>query len=383
VNARERIVATLDHRLPEDHLPLVGTLRPELHEGVMQRLGVSSLPEMHKALGIEGWGYYGFTTRQAQQYAKLADWELPAHVPYGGRKVKRCGELEFEDALGTVRRIGADGKFVEWVTGPLAETEDPEAIKDAPLPRPEDIIVAPDAAEEVTRRKKDAWVGGSVGNPFRTAWFMRGIQKVLMDYHLNLPFLEALYDRIYEYNTAYLCRLAEVGVDQIGVGGDIAMQDRLMMGPQKWRDIDRPRHKYMLAQAKKVKPDLQVFIHTDGNYLEIIPDLIECGYNVLNPIQPECMDPAEVKKRFGSRRTPYGDKICLHGSLSVQRTLPFGSVEDVIREVETRIETCGYDGGLILGPSNVVPMETAVENIIALYETARNYDLPSLGEHVR
>jgi len=96
--------------------------------------------------------------------------------------------------------------------------------------------------------------------------------------------------------------------------------------------------------------------------------LVEIGISVLNPIQPECMEPAEVKRRWG-------DRITLHGCISLQRTLPFGSPDDVRREVEDLIRTCGMDGGLILMPSNVIQPDTSVENIIACYHAARDFDL--------
>jgi uroporphyrinogen-III decarboxylase len=80
------------------------------------------------------------------------------------------------------------------------------------------------------------------------------------------------------------------------------------------------------------------------------------------------MDPAIIKRE-------YGDKLCLHGTISIQRTLPFGSSEDVKEEVITRIKTCGLDGGLVIAPSHAPQPETPIENIVTLYQTARKYKL--------
>ena len=93
----------------------------------------------------------------------------------------------------------------------------------------------------------------------------------------------------------------------------------------------------------------------------IIPDLIEIGLNILNPIQPECIVPAEIKKSFG-------DRLTLHGTMSLQKTFSFGSPDDVVKEAEDRIKNCGYNGGLILAPSNALTKDIPVENIVAFYD---------------
>jgi uroporphyrinogen decarboxylase len=158
----------------------------------------------------------------------------------------------------------------------------------------------------------------------------------------------------------------------IKIVGDIAMQDRMLMSPELWRRIDKPRMARLISECRSGNPDLFFFFHSDGNVTAIMDDLIEIGFDVINPIQPECMDPVDVKKRWGN-------KITMHGGLSVQRTLPMGSVEDVRAEVATLIENCGYDGGLVVCPSNVVQPDTPVENIIACYHSARDFDLSKIG----
>ena len=104
--------------------------------------------------------------------------------------------------------------------------------------------------------------------------------------------------------------------------------------------------------------------HCDGDLRQIIPELIEIGVDVLNPIQPACMDPAEIKRQ-------YGDRLCFWGSIDEQHTLPFGTPDDVRREVLRRLETIGSDGGLILGPTHHVQLDTPMENFWAMVETIR------------
>jgi len=113
---------------------------------------------------------------------------------------------------------------------------------------------------------------------------------------------------------------------------------------------------------------LEVFLHCDGGIRPIIPDLIELGINILNPIQPGCagMDPKELKRDFG-------DKLCFHGAVDTQTTLPFGTREDVVAEVRERIEVLGKGGGYILAPVHTVEPDVPIENVLAVYEAARGY----------
>ncbi len=103
----------------------------------------------------------------------------------------------------------------------------------------------------------------------------------------------------------------------------------------------------------------------------IIDDLIEVGFDVLNPLQPECLNPGLVKARWG-------DRITLDGGGSVQRTLPFGSLDDIRREIDFLMTTCAYNGGYMLRPSNVVGFDCPVQNVVTYLEMARDYDLSKL-----
>jgi len=99
---------------------------------------------------------------------------------------------------------------------------------------------------------------------------------------------------------------------------------------------------------------------------EVIPDLIEIGFDVLNPIQPECMDPAALKRE-------YGDRLSFWGCIGTQTTMPFGSTDDVRAAVKWTIENVGYDGGLLIAPTHVLEPDVPWENIMALYEAVEKY----------
>jgi uroporphyrinogen decarboxylase len=107
-----------------------------------------------------------------------------------------------------------------------------------------------------------------------------------------------------------------------------------------------------------------VFYHGDGNMMQVVPDVVEMGIDVLNPVQPECMDPTEVKRRFG-------DRLALWGTLGTQTTLPFGSVAEVRETCRRLIREVGEGGGLLLAPTHVVEPEVPIENLVAFIDTVK------------
>jgi uroporphyrinogen decarboxylase len=121
-----------------------------------------------------------------------------------------------------------------------------------------------------------------------------------------------------------------------------------------------------IGAAKQVNPAVVAFYHSDGVVYDIIPDLIEIGVDVLNPVQPECMDPALVKKL-------YGERLSFWGTIGTQTTMPFGTPHEIARTVRQRIETAGHGGGLVLAPSHLLEPEVPWANIEAFMEAALKY----------
>ncbi|MCK4590279.1 MAG: hypothetical protein KAT86_00895, partial [Candidatus Latescibacteria bacterium] len=264
---------------------------------------------------------------------------------------------------GRVVRVHEGSDYLEdAVWYPLQQVEKVQDLDVYPFPQEEWIEVPEALKEEVKRCKEEGYiVSGGVAQPFKSAWLVRGMHNVLMDYLVNPDLINEMYDKIYSFSTAYCEKLVEAGVDMIQITGDLGMQDRMIMSPEIWRKFDKERLKKMISKLKGINPELKLYMHTDGNVQDIVEDLIEVGIDILNPIQPECMDPVEIKKK-------YGDRLVLHGAVSLQKTLPFGSPEDVKAEVRYLIENCNVNGGFVLGPSNVLFKEIPPENIIAMYE---------------
>ena len=154
------------------------------------------------------------------------------------------------------------------------------------------------------------------------------------------------------------------GVDMIWIGDDVGSQNRMLISPEIWRKYFKEKMSVFISSLKQINPDLKIAYHSDGYIVPIIPELIEIGVDILNPIQPASMDPVEIKKKFG-------DKLCLWGTIDEQNTLPFTNPESVRREVAERIRTIGRDGGLILSPTHNIQLDTPMENFFAMVDAIR------------
>ena len=249
-------------------------------------------------------------------------------------------------------RHGA-GHYTEMIGHPLA---DDRAIYTYRPPDPERSELYGEARWVIDTFKRDYWiVGVTVTTMFETAWALRGLDQMLIDFVTRPDLADALLDFPFHYHLAAAKRLAAMGVDMIWIGDDVGMQTGMLISPRTWRRFLKPRMAEFIAVLKALNPALKVAYHSDGNIRAIVPELIEIGVDVLNPIQPACLDPLELKRSFG-------DRLCFWGSIDEQHTLPFGSPDDVRAEVLSRIRGLGEGGGLILGPTHHVQLDTPMEN---------------------
>ncbi len=364
---RERMLATFDRRKP-DQVPIMLGWREEVDQAVMKHYGVETYKEVEQILGADINRSVGVKSRHPEWEARI-NGELDG--PYGhiGKTVLR-DERTFEDAWGVVQRIGSNGKYLEWVDGPFAKTDDLDSFD---WPTEANLVDDPELATRAAEHKQAGyWVKGSGGvHPFKQAWHMRGFENFLCDYIANPEWVEAIYERILAYNIPILQRSAAAGVDQIEYWGDVAMQDRMIVPPDQWRRLDKQAWKRMIEETHQVNPDVKFFFHSDGDIRPIIPDLIEIGFEVLNPLQPECVNPGQLKQQFG-------DKLVLDGGGSIQRTLPLGTLDDIKAEIDFLMTTCAWNGGYVFRASNVVGYDCPIENVVAYYEYARDWPIDKL-----
>jgi len=252
------------------------------------------------------------------------------------------------------------GHYTEIVKNPLA---DDSAIDSYQPPDPNRPELYSEAERVISKYGDEYWiVGVTVCTIWETAWALRGLEQMLMDLVLNPDLANRILDITYQYHLTAAKKLVQMGVDMIWTGDDMGIQEGMLIAPEQWRQIFKPRMATFISTLKEINPDVKVAYHCDGDLYQIVPDLVEIGLDVLNPIQPACIDPAKIKEDFG-------DKLCFWGTMDEQHTLPFGTPADVENEVKKRLETIGKDGGLIIGPTHHVQLDTPLENFWAMVNT--------------
>ena len=271
------------------------------------------------------------------------------------------------DEWGTALMVGSIPAYDHFIA-PLVKAKSIEEMENYPLPDFTSGYRHAHLKEEVKRVKEKglASVGAMNMTIFEVAWHIRGLNELLTDFVSNEELTGCLLDRITELRIFQAKRFAESGLDIIHIGDDVGMEDRLLMSPNLWRKWLKPRLAKIIKDAKEINPSVIFFYHSDGYVEPIIPDFIEIGIDVLNPVQPECMEPAELKREFG-------DKLAFWGTMGIQHTLPFGTPEEVEEEVKERIDTVGKGGGLYLSPTHVIAPEVPYRNIFAFVEAVKKY----------
>lgn len=211
-------------------------------------------------------------------------------------------------------------------------------------------------------KKKNIATIAYYGCVFEQAWYLRGMEKLFIDFYFNKKFADYLLNKIAELNTMAAIKLISCGVDIIRTGDDVSTQQDLMMSIDMWRKWIKPYTKTTLDEIKKVRSDILIKYHSDGNNYKIIPDLIEIGCDILHPIQPECMDPINVYKE-------YGKEVSFWGTIGTQQLLPFGTPFEIKIEVTKMIDAFdAFNGGLVIAPTHWIEPDVPWENIIAFFE---------------
>jgi uroporphyrinogen decarboxylase len=189
------------------------------------------------------------------------------------------------------------------------------------------------------------------------------MEDLMMDMVTAPELAHEFFERTSALQRVAATQYAHAGVDIVITGDDVGGQRGLLMSLGMWRQFLKPRLAATVRAVKEARAETAFFYHSDGNVEAVIPDLIEIGVDILNPVQPECMDPAAIKRRFGN-------ELSFWGTVSVQRTRPVGTPDEVRAEVRARIRDVGRNGGLILAPAHVLGPETPWENVVAFFEAA-------------
>jgi len=334
VTNKERVLAALNHRQP-DKTPYDIRFTVPAHAKMVD--------------------YF----RNADFDSKLGNcftWLRP-HPP-GSRFVEVAGDI-WADEFGVRwnRRVDKD---IGVVCNRLVT---PDNVAEFAFPDPDDPARY-DFFDDVIAANRNTAVLMSLGfSLFERAWTLAGMENVMMAMVADKSFANKLLDRILEFNLRIIENACAHDVDIFRFGDDWGQQQGLLMGPDLWREFIKPRFKQM---CDLVKSNGKVtMLHCCGKVDEIFADLIECGLDIFNPFQPEVMDVFEIKNTYGGALTFYG-------GISIQRTLPFGTVQQVKDEVKKLIDVVGENGGYIASPSHDIPGDARTDNIAAMIEVLQN-----------
>ncbi len=199
------------------------------------------------------------------------------------------------------------------------------------------------------------------------SWYIRGMEQLMLDMVDDDPKAVFLLDTITDHACRRIEAYAMAGAEHIHVGDDVGTQHGLMMSEAMYREWLKPRLAKVIATAKAVNPEILVSYHSCGFVTPLIPDFIEAGVDVLNPVQPECgMDFAAIHAEFG-------DRLSFWGTIGTQSTLPFGTPDEVKRAVWRNLDIAGKKGGLWCTPTHILEPEVPWENILAYVDACREY----------
>jgi uroporphyrinogen decarboxylase len=349
---RERVACALDHRQP-DRPPLQVSFTPEFADRLASELGMTD--ENHNPHG--GGNNYALEIATGQDMLLTsvgwANCYYNSEEAYTDEWGIGWRSAPYETPFGT-------GRYTEVSHHPLA---DDDAVSSYKAPDPGRSELYREAEELIARYGGEYWITGvTVTTIFETAWALRGLEQMMMDFILDPDLAEAILDIPYRYHLAAAERLVKAGVDMIWIGDDVGSQHSMMFSPDQWRRFLKPKMAHFISSLKAINPAVKLAYHSDGMIMPIIPELIDIGLDVLNPVQPQSMDPSELKRMFG-------DRLSFWGTIDEQHTLPYGTPTDVIAETRDRMDIVGKGGGLILGPTHHVQLDTPMENFRAMVDT--------------
>lgn len=347
----EAFRATTAHRRPGRVLYSAG-FTPDLRRRVVEHVGTEDVA-----------GHYGFFEPVGLSGRRPEGQQRPDYSPYWAGEELPEGTTFDEMGVAMV----PSGFYHFWgYVSPLRNAASLAEIEHYPLEDLSGWDFSPLAGQVAAAHAEGRVAVGWVGHMYETAWQIRGYEQFLLDTVERPAWAECLLERLYQQNRVRAVAFARAGADLIFCGDDVANQKSLMFAPETWRRLIHSRWAEIWRTVKEIHPAARIKYHSDGNVMAVIPELIDAGLDILNPLQPECLDLDEVHRLYGKRLT-------FDGTIGTQSTMPWGSADDVRARVREVIGKYGREGGLIIAPTHVLEPEVPLANIDALFEACREY----------
>jgi uroporphyrinogen decarboxylase len=362
MNSKERVLAAIAHQEP-DRIPADYWAVPEVTEILLKKFGMENENDLLNRLKID--------IRYVKPFYAGSEFkEQP-----DGSLHKKLTDRSFVDIWGVKRKKvnWGRGSYLEVTESPLRDASSVKEIEDNTWPSVE-VFDYQSISRQCSNYKDLAVIltGDRLttrASVFKLATYLRGMDKFLMDLVLSPKLVEALVAKLLEFHLEHNRRIFEAAAKEINIfmlGDDFGAENGLLLSPPMFRRFFKPALRCLIDLAKKF--NLKTMLHSCGGIRELIPDFVEMGLDILNPIQirAQGMDPEKLKREFGK-------DICFHGSIDVQKELPFRTPEEIRKIVRSRINILGESGGFILAPSHNLQPDIPVDNIIAMYEAKREY----------
>ncbi len=352
MSSRERVVKALNNEAP-DRVPFDFWGVPETWDKMKKFLDIDSNNELMDTLGVDC---------------------RVVKPDYIGPEPEKLPDGSFYSIWGSVRKIVKNGtsSYEEYAAYPLEDFKTPAEVEQWDKWPKTSWWDWDSFAAKVERANslEPRHIRYDIGGIFESAWGLYSLDKFLMGFYTDPDLVCSImecYTDIFISNFRALMRKAEHLVDMVYTYDDIATQDGLMVSPDMWRQYILPFHQKLNKVIREY--DVKLMYHSCGAVRPLIPAFInELDIDVLNPLQPRAkgMDMAFIKET-------YGNKLSFHGGVDLQKTLPFGSVEDVTSEVTALCHTLGKGGGYICTSAHYIQGDVPVNNILALYGQDRQF----------
>ncbi|MBN1265718.1 MAG: hypothetical protein JXA25_09510 [Anaerolineales bacterium] len=378
---RERVNQALSHHNP-DRMPVDFLATPEVWKELIDHLG-DALPD------VEPSDYFDTRWEALLQFLDVDCRTVSYDQFVSAPEDKLQGRVDWWNALSRStpnrmwRQVTKDGiwrtvwghnlqvfeheqgAYEEVTAPPLHAPADLDDLKKHSWPDPSwwDFSTLPDALSQLDR-STEYHIRFRIGSVFELAWQLRGMEQFFQDMVLEPEIPAYIMERITEVhveNTRRVMELASDRIDMVYLYDDMAAQNNLLMSKAMWADQIRPLHERIFSVAREY--DKPIMYHSDGAVASLIPEWLEMGVKVLNPIQADApgMDPQFLKDT-------YGDRLSFHGGIDIIKTLPLGTEKDVRDEISERRRVLGDQGGYIMASSHHIQAGTPIENVLAMYD---------------